>query len=104
MFPWGPLKTALKILQDKKPLAIFPQGTRDTTLDHALGGVGFLLSKTGAPLVVAKLTGTDKALPKGARVIKFHRIKIIYKRIKVPVHDRDYQAIAQDILEEIRNI
>ncbi|MDD4183619.1 MAG: lysophospholipid acyltransferase family protein, partial [Candidatus Omnitrophica bacterium] len=64
------LRLSLKILENK-PLLIFPQGTRATNYDSFKEGVGFLYKNSQAPVIAAKVYGTDKVLPKGARFVRF---------------------------------
>jgi 1-acyl-sn-glycerol-3-phosphate acyltransferase len=62
------LRTAALLLEEGKALLVFPEGTR--SLDGRLGegkpGVGMLAVTSGAPVVPAYVSGTFKALPKGA--------------------------------------
>ncbi len=97
------LRTAIKILS-KKPLVIFPQGTRSESYDNFKSGVGFLYKKTKAPVFIAKIYGSDKVLPKGASCLKPGKIKVIYAKIE-NINDSDsYEAIAARIIEKIKSL
>jgi 1-acyl-sn-glycerol-3-phosphate acyltransferase len=67
------LRTAISILKQGLPLAIFPEGTRsfDDTLLPAEKGFALIAKQTGAPIVPIALEGTHRLLPKGT--IFLHR-------------------------------
>jgi 1-acyl-sn-glycerol-3-phosphate acyltransferase len=72
------IRTALGILNGGKPLVIFPEGTRseDRALRRGMQGIGFLAAKSGVPVVPAYIDGSFEALPKGAKRLVRHRIKV----------------------------
>lgn len=62
------LKTALKVLEEGRALLVFPEGTRgpEGTLREAKPGAGMLAVLSGAVVVPVLITGSGRALPKGA--------------------------------------
>ena len=97
------IKTAIEIIKHGKSVCIFPQGRRGVSLDQVMGGVGFLCKKTKAPLVLAKIVGTDKVLPKGAKYFKRYPMKVIFRRAKDIDISQDYKAVARRIIENIES-
>lgn len=101
------LKEALKCLKKNCALLLFPEGTRAVEPEierPAQPGIGFLAVKSGVPVIPAFVKGTDKALPCGSKVIKFHKVSI---RFGKPVEiDRlmPYADIAQQIMQAIRQV
>lgn len=75
---YGAVKKMLTYLKDKKPLALFPEGTRseDGAIKEPLLGVGFLAIKSGVPVIPCFISGTDKALPRGAKFFKKGRVSV----------------------------
>ncbi|MFK4790575.1 lysophospholipid acyltransferase family protein [Microbacterium sp. ZW T5_56] len=59
-----------QVLDQGRAVALYPEGTRslDGRLYKGRTGVAFLALQTGAPVVPVGLIGTDKALPKGAKL------------------------------------
>ncbi len=59
-----------KLLDDGLAVALYPEGTRSTDgrLYKGRTGVAFLALQTGAPVVPVGLIGTDRVMPKGAKV------------------------------------
>ncbi|GAB3599894.1 lysophospholipid acyltransferase family protein [Microbacterium tumbae] len=59
-----------RLLDDGLAVALYPEGTRSTDgrLYKGRTGVAFLALQTGAPVVPVGLIGTDRVMPKGAKV------------------------------------
>jgi 1-acyl-sn-glycerol-3-phosphate acyltransferase len=62
---------------------MFPEGTRsrdasNDELGSAHGGVSFIATRAGVPIVPVGIAGTDKALPAGAKVPRFPRVTMVF--------------------------
>ena len=98
------MRAALTLLiKEKKPLMIFPQGKRGN-LEEAKAGVGFLFRKTNLPLVVAKISGTGKILPKGKRILSPGKIKVIFDILDDICPADTYENISWKVLEKIKKL
>ncbi|MCD6228385.1 MAG: 1-acyl-sn-glycerol-3-phosphate acyltransferase [Candidatus Omnitrophica bacterium] len=95
------MRAALKIIKNNYPLVIFPQGTRGQLMETK-PGVGFLFKRTHVSIITARIYGTDKALPKGARMVRFKKIKVFFDRVNNLEENDDYQKISLKILEKIK--
>ena len=64
------LEQQRRLLDDDLAVALYPEGTRSTDgrLYKGRTGVAFLALQTGAPVVPVGLIGTDKMMPKGAKM------------------------------------
>ncbi|MBN2482896.1 MAG: 1-acyl-sn-glycerol-3-phosphate acyltransferase [Candidatus Omnitrophica bacterium] len=98
----GAMKTAVMCLKNGRPLVIFPQGGRGK--EKAKPGVGFLYKKSGVPLILAKVEGTDKVLPKGKKWCSFGRIRVIIQKAESIDKTQNPQDISTQILEHIKRI
>lgn len=89
----GAMKAALKVLKDGGILCLFPEGTRtrDGRLQAAKGGIGFLIAKAQVPVVPVYVDGSFQAFPRGARVIRPHRITVHYG---APLHPETWAGLA----------
>ena len=74
------VRLALSELNDGSTLILFPEGTRGDgkTLLPMQAGVALLAQKTGASVVPVGICGTHKILPKGAKLPRFSRLKIVF--------------------------
>ena len=72
------LDAALKLLRDGQLLGFYPEGTRspDGRLYRGRAGIGYLVLRSGAPVVPVAMTGTRQMLPPGSRVPRPHRIEV----------------------------
>ena len=108
------LKTSIQMLKEGDCVGIFPEGTRteDGKLQEAKGGIGFLISKGGVPVVPMFIDGTYEAYPKGAKKIGSANITInIGKAISLEELDirlengkPDYQKIGQLVMQRIADL
>ncbi|MFB7250366.1 lysophospholipid acyltransferase family protein [Microbacterium sp. NPDC056234] len=59
-----------RLLEEGLAVALYPEGTRSTDgrLYKGRTGVAFLALQTGAPVVPVGLIGTDRVMPKGAKM------------------------------------
>lgn len=86
----------------KRPLLIFPEGSRGLGLEKVGSGVGFLRKKSKVPVVVAKISGTNQVLPRGRVFPKKVKIKVTFMPAK-GINDFDSsKQIAAKIADSIR--
>lgn len=97
------LREALRRMKAGTPLILFPEGTRGYS-DRAKEpqpGVGFLTRKSGLPVIPARIEGSDKALPPGAKWFHFHPVRVVFGRPVEFQPEDDYPTVAQKILDAI---
>jgi 1-acyl-sn-glycerol-3-phosphate acyltransferase len=78
------IQRATDLLKCGEPIGMFPEGTRrkpgavlgEGDLGEAHAGVAFIAMRAGVPVVPVGITGTDKALPPGAKLPRFPRVTI----------------------------
>lgn len=97
------IKLCLKILKNES-LLIFPQGSRNRSLDDALSGVGFLARKAGVPIIVAKIYGTDKVFTQRLRLFNRLKIKIIFNLLDNIVDSDTYRDISLKVVNRIKSL
>jgi len=97
------LRLALKTLKTKA-LLIFPQGTRGAGFDRVNSGVGFLCKKAAVPVIAARIYGTDKVFPKGAKFPRRGKIKVIFSKVQTIDQEDTYQDISRKVMEVIKNL
>ena len=64
----------------RRPLLVFPEGTRSVNgqLQPFKAGVGLLAYELGAPIVPLHIAGTHEALPKGTRTPSRHPLRLLF--------------------------
>ena len=91
-------------LRQKEPLLVFPEGTRRKEEKRVHAGVGFLVSKTGCPVVPVKIYNTDKVLPPGRILPKLKKIKVVFGRPTLFDKSKNVQDIAQEVIGRINEL
>ena len=79
------IKEAVKKTRAGQIVVVFPEGTRSRTgeLQEPKPGIGMVAAMSRAPIVPAYISGTDKALPSGAKWLKRTKIKVVFGK---PIH------------------
>jgi 1-acyl-sn-glycerol-3-phosphate acyltransferase len=100
------LREAIRRVNKGFGLLLFPEGTRQTLdrLGEPEAGVGFLAAKINGPVVPAYISGTDKALPKGSRMIRPTRILVKFGRQISIEGGLPYHDIAARIMRGIGHL
>ena len=98
----GIFKKSIEILNKDGAIVLFPQGKRTANLsNNVYSGVGFLVEKTKAPVIPARIYGTDKVLPKGKIFPRLAKIKIVFGRPMFFDNYSDYNMITREIMAQI---
>ncbi|MDA8309379.1 MAG: lysophospholipid acyltransferase family protein [Actinomycetota bacterium] len=73
------LRRAQEVLCRGQLLVLFPEGTRRSgeTVAELHEGAAFLAARTGAPIVPVGIGGSDVSMPKGRRIPKRLRIRVV---------------------------
>ena len=74
------LVRARQSVEVRRPLLVFPEGTRSVNgqLQPFKAGVGLLAYELGAPVVPLHIAGTHEALPKGTRTPSRHPLRLLF--------------------------
>ena len=87
-------------------LLIFPEGTRsvDGELGKGQEGVGFLVDKLNVPVIPAFVTGTLKAMPKGAFFPRPLKISVQFGK-QIPLERRvAYSDVSAAVMQAIKQL
>ena len=99
------LKGGMEVLKKNGVLGIFPEGgvSKEGRLQGGNPGIGFLAIKSGAPVIPAFISGTHEALPKGAKIPKISKIKVVFGK-PMKFKTRNEKATKKGIVEVTRQI
>ncbi len=101
------LKKGLRAVRNGEGLGLFPEGTRRTPQTAYVNpepGVGFLADKGYVPVIPAFISGTETALPRGAKHLKFCKIKVRFGEQILIERGKPYQEIAEMIMANVRKL
>jgi 1-acyl-sn-glycerol-3-phosphate acyltransferase len=73
------LRTARLALRSGQPLVIFPEGTRreGEAVHELFDGASWLAHREGVPLVPVGIAGTDKVMPRGAKLLRPAKVVVV---------------------------
>lgn len=97
------ISTATDLLSHGELLGMFPEGTRQSgddegALGEAQGGVAFIALRAGVPVVPVGFVGTEKALPRGAKLPRFPRVTI---KIGEPIDPSQFEGGRKERMEAL---
>lgn len=99
------LEEAIKAVQGKYSVLIFPEGTRseDGTIGEFKRGAFMLATRSGKPILPMVIIGSNKILPKGLKTINSGEVKVIYTNIIQPLNESNrLSEIA--LMNQVRNL
>lgn len=110
------LQTCVKVIQAGEPLVVFPEGTRQLgpVVQELFDGAAFIQSRTGAPIVPVGIGGSEAAMPKGAKVIKPRKVRLVIgpplvapeadgpkaRRAAVKARTAELHTVIQDLFDQ----
>ena len=73
------LRRCVEVLEGGEPLVIFPEGSRQSgpLVQPLFEGAAYLATRAGVPLVPVGIGGSERAMPKGSKLLKPVRIHIV---------------------------
>jgi 1-acyl-sn-glycerol-3-phosphate acyltransferase len=73
------LRACEAAVRSGQPVVIFPEGTRRTgpLVEDIFEGAAFVALRTGAPIIPVGIAGSERAMPRGSRLIHPTRIRIV---------------------------
>lgn len=74
------LRCAREVLRRGEPLVVFPEGERKSgpRVQPIFDGPVWLSVMTGAPILPVGIGGSERAMPKGVLLPRFHRVRFIF--------------------------
>ena len=77
---------ALEVLAAGEPLVIFPEGTRTEgpLIQELQEGAAYLALRAGVPIYPVGLGGTERSMPRGARLPRPTRVRVVVGRPVLP--------------------
>lgn len=79
------LRRCVAVLEGGEPLVLFPEGTRQSgpLVQPLYEGAAYLAARTGVPIVPVGIGGSERAMPKGSKVLRPVKVHMV---IGEPIH------------------
>jgi 1-acyl-sn-glycerol-3-phosphate acyltransferase len=73
------LRTSVEVVEKGEPLVLFPEGTRQhgPVVEEVFDGAAYVAGRAGVPIVPVGIGGSERAMPKGAKVLRPARVAIV---------------------------
>lgn len=73
------LRRCVEVLRGGEPLVVFPEGTRQSgpLVQPLYEGAAYLATRTGVPIVPVGIGGSERAMPKGSRVLRPVKVHLV---------------------------
>jgi 1-acyl-sn-glycerol-3-phosphate acyltransferase len=80
------LRAGLACIERGEPLVMFPEGTRQSgpVLAEMFDGPAYVACRTGAPILPVGMSGTEAAMPRGAKLVRPVKVRIVIGEPLVP--------------------
>ena len=97
------VRRAEDVLRGGHLLVMFPEGARQSgaTVGELMEGVAFLAARTGATIVPVGISGSDRAMPKGAKFVKPVAITVSVGEPITPVARDGGQRVTRSQIHEL---
>ena len=79
------MRRCLEVLRGGEPLVVFPEGTRQSgpLVQPLFEGAAYLALRTGAPIVPVGIGGSERAMPKGSKMLRPVKVHVV---VGQPIH------------------
>ncbi len=97
------LRKSMEVLQRGEPLVIFPEGGRRSgpVVAPLQEGAAYLSLRAGVPIVPVGIGGSERAMPKGARLIRPTRVHILVGEPLMPPAQGDRTRAPRRAVREL---
>lgn len=107
------LREVIKKIKEGNGVVLFPEGTRskDGNIQPARAGIGFVIAKTGAPVLPMRIFGAYDAFPKNSKRLHFTQITVVigeplvFSAEEISSATREtYQKLSDRVMESISSL
>ena len=73
------LRRCIEVIREGEPLVLFPEGTRQSgpVVQPLFEGAAFVAARTRVPILPVGIGGSERAMPKGSRMIRPVKVTIV---------------------------
>lgn len=73
------LRRCIEVIQAGEPLVIFPEGTRQSgpEVQPLFEGAAYVAARAGVPIVPVGIGGSERAMPKGSKMLRPVKIRLV---------------------------
>ena len=97
------LKAALSVVERGEPLVMFPEGTRQSgpIVSEMFDGPAYVACRTGVSIIPVGLGGTERAMPKGKKIILPVKIVVVIGEPIAPPPKKESGRVSRNGVREM---
>jgi 1-acyl-sn-glycerol-3-phosphate acyltransferase len=101
------LRRTMQVIEGGEAAVIFPEGTRQTgpLVQPLFEGAAYVAVRTGVPIIPVGIGGSEKAMPKGSKMLRPVKVRIV---VGEPIHpptvpegERAPRRVVKELTEEL---
>jgi 1-acyl-sn-glycerol-3-phosphate acyltransferase len=97
------LRRTIDIIEGGEPVVIFPEGTRQSgpEVQKLFEGAAYVASRTGVPIVPVGIGGSEKAMPKGSKLLYPAKVSVVVGPALHPKPPKDGKRTSRRAIHEL---
>ena len=97
------LQRCLDVVKGGEPLVLYPEGTRlsGPTIGPLFDGVAYVATKCGVPIIPVGIAGTERAMGKGAKMIRPAKVHLEIGPPIMPPVAVDGGRVSRDVMHQV---
>jgi 1-acyl-sn-glycerol-3-phosphate acyltransferase len=97
------LRRTIEMIEGGEPVVIFPEGTRQSgpEVQTLFEGAAYVASRTGVPIVPVGIGGSEKAMPKGAKVLYPAKVTVVVGPALLPARPEEGKRTSRRAIHEL---
>jgi cytidylate kinase len=98
------LRRSIEVIESGEPLVLFPEGARQSgpLVQQLFEGAAYVSVRTGAPIVPVGIGGSERAMPKGTKLLRPARIAMVVgEPILPPAAGRGSRRVVRELTADL---
>jgi 1-acyl-sn-glycerol-3-phosphate acyltransferase len=97
------LRRTIDMIEGGEPVVIFPEGTRQSgpEVQQLFEGAAYVATRTGVPIIPVGIGGSEKAMPKGSKLLYPTRVTVVVGPALHPKVPEDGKRTSRRAIHEL---
>jgi len=97
------LRVCMEVIEAGSPVVMFPEGTRrfGPTVEDLFDGPAYVAARTGVPIVPMGIGGSERMMPKGAKLLKPSKLVLVVGEPIAPPERGAGQRVSRSAVRDL---
>lgn len=97
------LRRTMEMIEGGEPVVIFPEGTRQSgpEVQPLFEGAAYVATRTGVPIIPVGIGGSEKAMPKGSKLLYPAKVSVVIGPALHPTPSEDGKRTSRRAIHEL---